>query len=234
MNNSEKKIRVVLIDSGINLGNSILSKYVKHKVSFYFDSNGDIKIEEEAKSKHIHGTIIATCIQNICNDIEIIDIGILNENLVSDSSMLIKALKYARKFNPHVINLSLGTTSKKYWIPLKFLINSIVKDNIAIVAAADNKGQRSYPASFKTVIGVKGRNEFNSRKIKYENRYFYTSIVTNYNDKENELEDSIYGNSIAAGYVTGHICNLIRENNFILKNYKDEIISKIREGYYEE
>lgn len=226
---NRRKIRVVVIDSGIDINKYNLKENVIESVGFRINKNGIIERRRNMDIENEHGTMIASCIKYICKDVELIDINILDENLLSNSKVLIKALKYAKSFKPHIINLSLGTTLKRYWIPLKITINSLVKENILIVASVDNCGVKTYPADYKNTIGVKGRNDSDINRIFYCNNYYYASGWENEVVYDYKKNNKCYGNSIATAYVTGYFCKVIKKLNF---NIKKDTLKKIMGGYY--
>ncbi|MEG0051348.1 MAG: S8 family serine peptidase [Terrisporobacter sp.] len=222
-----KKIRVVIIDSGINSNKNDLHKNIIASIQIRL-KNGKIVFEEKSVSNNIHGTVVATCIKNVCNDIEIIDINILDEKLMSNSKVLISALKYSQNLNPDIVNLSLGTSSKKYWIILKKIINKIIKSNVVVVASVDNDGRTTYPASFKNVIGVKCDNSLQVNEINYNNKYFYLNGTILYTKSEEEKNIKICGNSIATAYMTGYICTILKHSeNVRVEEIEKEIIKRL-------
>lgn len=220
MNN---RVKVVVIDSGIDINNMELKGKISHRLGLIIDENGKIKKVENPKCRNIHGTIIASCINHMWNNIELIDINILNENLMTNGETLIEALKIAEEFHPHVVNLSLGTLKLKYCLRLKRVINKLVKNNTIIVSAVDNRGARTYPAAFKNVVGVKSQ-EVDIGKICYKHGYFYASPWLKKDIIYCEDYKKYCGNSIATAYVSGWISKEISEGNLDIQG---NLVSRI-------
>ncbi|MDT8719430.1 S8 family serine peptidase [Clostridium sp. 19966] len=208
------KVKVVVIDSGLNGDDDQLKKYILHSIEMKEDKGGKIQLMTEFQCTHIHGTVIANCIRSVCDEVQFIDISILNSKLMSSSKLLIAALKYCMKFSPNVVNLSLGTVKKIHFIKLKRIINELNNRNIIVICSVDNENKKTYPASFKNVIGVKSSTNLAETQIKYIDKYFYTSGIYSYDN--NERKETYEGNSIATAYVTGSVCKLIQKSNIKL------------------
>jgi hypothetical protein len=219
INNEVRKIRIVIIDSGISRNESYLKNSIKKEIGFEFNTNRDVIELHNPKIKHEHGTVIAKTIKSMCSDVEFISINILDENLSANGRVLIEALKQSLTYKPQIVHLSLGTTKLKYWYSLKKLTRILNKNNIIVVSAANNEGKRSYPAYFKDVVGVKGTN-INNDGFYYDDEFFYSSLyLPEVLCKDNEKYKRICGNSISAAYITGHISKIILDLN--LKSNKE-------------
>lgn len=233
---NNEKIRIVIIDSGIDTNETYLRNYIKEETGFKLNEKLDVVEEHNPKIKNDHGTVIAKTIKYICNEVEFISINILDENLSTDGRVLIQALKKSISYNPHIVHLSLGTTKIKYWYPLKKLCKFLNKNNVIIVSAANNEGKRSYPAYLKEVIGVKGENINNT--YFYNNKFFYSSLgLPNDLCISSKRYRDVTGNSISAAYITGYICRTILElgnksNKEIIAYLKSEGQKNYNENYY--
>lgn len=212
------KVRIVIIDSGIDINEKYLKGYIKKDIGYRFDSNYKIINELNPMVRNMHGTLIAKTIKYICNDVEFISINILDENLRGDSTKLMKALDEALIFNPHIVHLSLGLTKFKYFFLLKKYIKRLNDNNVIVVSAANNEGRRSYPAYYKDVVGVKGL-DISDDSFYHCGRFFCASLfLPQFIIDENEMYKTIQGNSISAAYITGHISNIIMKSNLINNN----------------
>ncbi|HAG44664.1 MAG TPA: subtilase [Clostridium sp.] len=223
--NPDKKIKIVIIDSGVNIKYYNLKENVLESIGFRIDIDGTIEKVKNPIVENEHGTLVASCIKYIYKDIEFIDINILDKDLSTNGNVLIKALKHSLSYNPNIVHLSLGTTSAKYWIALKKIIRKLHKKNVIVVAALTNYGSKSYRACFKEVIGVRGGEEYDMYKYNYMNKFFYTYNRLPLDLCKNKRHQEIRGNSISCAYMTGNICKIINnvENEVtkeILKNYK--------------
>lgn len=232
------KIRIVVIDSGIDIKDEFLRDSVIDEIGYNFDEIKGVDEEEHPIVENMHGTLIAKTIKHICSDIEFVSINILNEYLCADGRVLVKALKKAGDFNPHIVHLSLGTTKLKYWYALKIGVKALNKKNTIVVAAASNDEQTSYPAYFGNVVGVKGSDSQNIESFYYKNKFFYSHLtLPDKFLKDNSEYKRIKGNSISAAYITGHLSNCMLQLNVkdlksILANFRAKGIEN-SEMYFE-
>lgn len=222
----KKSIVVAIIDSGIDFSNIKLRDSKEMSTGFSMTDTGMIIEDHAIKPRHEHGTAIALIIKQLCENVRFISVNILNERLVTDGRILIQALKTTIEYTPDIIHLSLGTTKWRYKSQLKKIVKLANSKNILIVSAADNQGHRSYPAYLKYVIGVKGLKYENYTDYDYKNGFFYASYSTNKIDGMNQfINKNMSGNSMAAGYITGHISkikyrNFNKDNSEIIKILK--------------
>ncbi len=231
--NESKKVRIVLVDSGINTAENNLNNSLIDEVGISFDTSMNVIERSKPIVENDHGTVIAETIKSICNNVEFISINILDKNLTTNGRILLAALKKAMSYNPNIVHLSLGTTKLKYWFHLRKITKTLNRNNVIIVSAAENNGRKSYPAYLKHVVGVKGTNLKND-EFYYNNNFFYSplylpDVIINSNEKYKH----ICGNSISAAYITGHICNIIlklniKKNNEIVDCLKSEGMKNYR------
>lgn len=203
--NTKKKVRIVVIDSGIDKNKYNLQEFVKKSIGLRIDSCGKIKFTNDPIIENKHGTLIAACIKHINNNVEFIDINILDSDLSCNGDLLIEALKYSKEFKPNIINLSLGTTSKFYGLKMRKIIKQIIKKGTIVISACENNNKICYPAFLKGVIAVKGNENCSLYNYKYSEKFYYTynrlprTLCLNDNDKK------FIGNSIACSYITGQL-----------------------------
>lgn len=210
-NFGKEKIRIAIIDSGIDIMKSDLSDYVKNSTGFLINSEGYIIECKHKEIRHIHGTAIALIIKHICNQVEFFSVNILNEKLTTDCRVLVHALYKVLEFNPQIIHLSLGTTRWRYRFILKKFVKKASAKGIFVVSAADNSGQKSYPAYLNSVIGVKARDLANYNDFLYQNGFFYAPFNLNEIKDAETLGNTsnCNGSSMSAAYITGHLANIL-------------------------
>lgn len=164
--NINKPITIVIIDTGIDETKSDLKLFITKKTGYRINDEGYIIEDKNMQNINIHGTLIALIIRQFCKNIDIININILNENLNTDMRVLLVALEKALLFRPNIIHLSLGTKRLIHSFSLRKIIDKAKKNNIIIVAAANNDRSKSYPAYQRGVIGVKGLHTNNINEFK--------------------------------------------------------------------
>lgn len=146
---------IALVDSGVNKKNCIR----KEKITI------DTKFNEYEENRTLHGTLCASIIQGINEEIDIYSIEILDKNERTNYRKLQEVLEYLKDIDVKIINLSMATVNEKARIALEKACDILVEQGKIIVAAVDNLRGEGYPASLKNVIGVKGlrtmcQNEF--------------------------------------------------------------------------
>ncbi|MBI9015472.1 MAG: S8 family serine peptidase [Clostridiales bacterium] len=197
-------IKIVLIDSGIDERYLNSDVSIVHSRKYLQKSNGEMVWITNNKIEHLHGTIVTNIILSECTNIEIIDFNILDNKLKSNGDMMVRALKDAIFLKPDIINLSLGTVNKKYFIKLYFLLKKAKKSNVIVVASESNIGEFTLPANLSSVIGVKTIHRKNSKK-KSLNSMMASGVPVSFNSDKVELESLCSSNSYATGAITGFI-----------------------------
>jgi hypothetical protein len=155
----DKKIKVALIDSGVNYNSSV---NVKKRINLI---EGEEEISPLFEDASGHGTSVAGIISGMCedgykigvnNNVELYSIKVLDENKIASIDRIIEAIYMAIDLNVNIINMSFGTNL--YSEALKIAIEDASKAGILLVAAAGNRGELDgkveYPAAFEEVISV--------------------------------------------------------------------------------
>jgi hypothetical protein len=213
--NKKRNVLITLIDSGVDSTVSDMSLYVSDSFSIRINKYGCLDIQKDSVIHHIHGTVVSMVIRDICPDIKIRSINILDENLTSDGRILLSAMEFALSDPPDILHLSLGTTKLRYWLALKSLVKKAQRAGTVIVAAAENSGKRSYPAFFKGIAGVKSDTTLNEKtNFYYQDGFFYAPCEFKMVRGSNEIPINTGGNSIAAAFITGHFAKSMYTNDF--------------------
>ena len=151
------KVKVALIDSGVDMFNDIEVKdYInlipgeEDVMPLFWDISG-------------HGTSIAgiiaakdndTGITGIAPEVELYSARVLDENKSAPVSRIIEAIYWAIEKDVDIISLSFGTGTKSE--ALENAIKDAYNHGILIIAAAGNHGEVEYPAAMKEVMAVGG------------------------------------------------------------------------------
>ncbi len=209
-----RRIKVVVIDSGINTQICNLNECVTYSTGFGINSEGYIEENNTMPVRNLHGTLVAMIIRHICSDVEFISINILDENLSSDGRILAYSLSQVFDYKPDIIHMSLGTLKKRYIFPLRKIVKEAKKLNILVVAAAHNLGKVSYPAYLKDVIGVKSQKFEDCMQYLYKDSFFYAPIGTEGIDCIQKIPDikNAKGTSMSAAYISGHLAAILINN----------------------
>lgn len=210
MGQVKRKVKIAVIDSGIDIKVSDLKDYVVHSTGFEIGRDGHVKENGSIPVRNLHGTVVAMIIRHICSDVQFISINILDENLLSDGRVLIYSLNRVLEYKPDIIHMSLGTLKKRYIFSLKKIIKKAYKKKIQLVAAAENSGRVSYPAYLRGVFGVKSDNFDNYMLYSYKNGFFYAPSQIYRNSNINAR-----GTSMSAAYISGHLAVVLKNKDNI-------------------
>jgi len=156
------KVRVAILDSGINIDFTLQGRVVA-EASFVTIDNGyefeDSTTTDSQPDDVAHGTIIAKQIATFPNA-EIVNCKVLSQEGSGTSLGIIDAIEWAVEQNSSVINLSLGGTPT-LGDPLEAAIDWAFSQGVIVVASAGNAGDGGNlgttiesPALFDTCIAV--------------------------------------------------------------------------------
>lgn len=222
----ERKVRIAIIDSGIDDSIGDLRKNILLSFGVGVNQNGYIEEKKAFPEKNQHATAVAGIIQHFNPNVEFLNIKLLDENLSADVRVLLYALSKVFDYKPDIIHLSLGTENKKYTRYFKKIIKEAKKSQVLLVAAAGNNGEISYPAYLKGVIGVKADRILGVNEFYFKDKFFYAPAGIDNIPALTELVNhpNMCGNSMAAAYITGHISKSIQDNDLTflskVKEYK--------------
>ncbi|CEP43595.1 S8 family serine peptidase [Paraclostridium sordellii] len=231
-----RKIKIAIIDTGINVYDSNLKKFFRYNRDFQII---DKKFTSDIYDLHGHGTLCAKTIIEICPNIEIYPIKIFDRKGMTNSINLVKALKNLVNSDMDLINISASTLNSIHKEELKYICDKLYKNGKIIICSHHNKakGSESYPTYFKSVIGVKGKREIcrDEDYIYQKNRYI--QMYTNSKERFFEFNNNIthFGkNSRAAAIATGIIADIYtRFGKLKFEDLENVLIeeSKIRTYY---
>lgn len=186
---------VVVIDSGID------STIVKNETIDILHKGKDDKCG--------HGTACAMAIKAMDPDVSILSIPILDDSAGATSDELENALKFCCGLDCNIINLSLSV-SHLHSENLKRICGELRRQGKIIVSSVTNRKYTSVPASYDTVLGVRGKvfsssytYWFNARK-KIQLITDMTPIFTDFRLKRYFM---FSGNSKAAAIASGLIAS---------------------------
>ncbi len=150
-----KKIRVALVDSGIDDSEDI---EVKERKNFVPGQEGISPVYEDCTG---HGTAVAgiiaaknnkTGITGVNPDVELYSARVLDENNQARVSQIIAAIDWAVEKKVDILNLSLGTAKDSE--ALHRAIRRAAWHDILVIAAAGNGKTVEYPAAYEETVAV--------------------------------------------------------------------------------
>ncbi|WP_245671228.1 S8 family serine peptidase [Pseudobacillus wudalianchiensis] len=221
--NTDKKIKVAILDSGIHDQHEDLIGKVTKKFNA-------LEPGKEIRDDFGHGTAIAGIITANHNDggivgvnqnIEIYDVKVLDEHGTGEVEDFIKGIHWAMKEGADMINVSFGIQSDND--QLKEAITEAREAGIIIVAAAGNTYGLGvdYPAKYENVLSVAAINkELLRPSSSARGKIDYTAPGVNILSTDHKGGYSLFtGTSFAAGYASGAI-------SVLLANYKSSSLAE--------
>lgn len=230
MYNKDKKLKVVIIDSGFTPHTDIGFAF---KGVCFKCSNDNIVLMSNINDNIGHGTAIAFLIKKHIPDTDIFCIKIYDDEYCRPE-LLIAALDYIyENIDCDIVNISLGTISCPDISQLRDCCNKLFSKGIIIVSAFDNNGTISYPAAFDCVIGV-DVNHKTGNIMDFD--YIENSPVNimGYHREQrlpwlNNGYQIVSGASFIAPYITVHIAQLINEGYYTFDEIKEQLKKKAKE-----
>ncbi len=212
MNKIKRKMRIGVIDSGIDISHQRMKQCKISGVSI--SKNGDFYYDNNFFDNLGHGTGIASIIHKMAPDAELVAIRVFHTILVCTEDIIIEAINWCCINNIDIINMSLGIFTKNPKKELYEVCKTAINKGIIIVAAGgDNPGSECYPAFFPEVFGVcsgniKDRYQFGKlinepiEFIARGNMQRIASINGNFTFAD--------GSSYACAYFSGIVANQIK------------------------
>lgn len=146
---SGKGVSVAVIDSGVNPGHPHVNGVA-----------GGVRIDlaGDASDDHVdrlgHGTAVFAAIQEKAPGADIFAVRVFEDRLRTSARALVAAIDWAAERRMRVVNLSLGTLRKEHGGPLGEALERLAAAGGVVVAAAEADGQRWWPGSLPSAIGV--------------------------------------------------------------------------------
>ena len=228
---NRRKVRIVIVDSGIDLSNPLLNDCEIKGCRAYVDDNKQVLINSDYYDDIGHGTAIYSIIHKNAPNALIYNIKAFSSERDTSQEDIEIILKYiSENIQCDIINLSLGTTQYENHTNFEKIVNELFSKGILIISAFSNDGGISYPAAFNNVIGVDS-----NRDIKLSTQFeFIEDSIINIRAKGGkqrvlwkmpEKFAMVEGNSFSAAYMTANIANLI-EDNHINKSSINSLLKK--------
>ncbi len=149
------KVKVALVDSGIDINHDYLKGNIIGGISFECD-NDYIIATDNYEDENGHGTSCASSIKREFDDVEIFVVKVLGKDGRTSRQIFEEALKYLLNMDIRLINLSLSVTTNEMIQDLHEICDELYRQGKIIVCSLANGFEESYPAVFNNVIGVKG------------------------------------------------------------------------------
>lgn len=144
-----KGVAVAVIDSGVNPDHPHVSGVAG---GVRVDLAGDVS--DDYVDRLGHGTAVFAAIQEKAPGAEIFAVRVFEDRLRTSARALVAAIDWAAERRMRVVNLSLGTLREEHAGPLGEAVERLAEAGGVVVAAAETDGQRWWPGSLPSAIGV--------------------------------------------------------------------------------
>lgn len=206
-------VRVGVVDSGIDTEHPELKGKIKASYQAV-NEGGQIVFKESTSGDQAgHGTACAGIITSVAPNVEITSIKVLGPTGSGTGEMFLMGVDFAIKQKLQVVNLSLGTTRKDFWMPMRELLDKAYRERVMLVAAANNLPQPSSPSIFSSslisVVKRAGADPFNFGFQFGEVIELVAPGVNVETTWPGGGRRQMTGNSFAAPYMTGIIALLL-------------------------
>jgi len=151
-------VRVAIIDSGIQADHIALDHCVDGGVEVLL-SDGKARIEPVAKviDDFGHGTACAGIIHRIAPEAHLFSVKVLGAANFGQGDAFLAGLRWAIENRMDVVNMSLGTTNRRYLGAFSELVDLAYYHGCLLVAAANNHPPPSLPSIMSSLIAVNCR-----------------------------------------------------------------------------
>lgn len=221
-----RKVRIAIIDSGIS--RHPRAPQAAMEKTTLIREDGSVAMIEGAVDRIGHGTAVASLIAQGTPDASLYIIKAFDDTTNVEEEIILGAMAYCiDEIRPDIIHMSSGITYCENLRGMKQQCEKAFQRGIIIVAAFDNLGSLSYPATIETVVGVDVSNSITKGYV-FSHRRDVNIIVPNLTHRlpwVNESYFSSNGTSFNTCLVTSMIANILRKDSI----NRSKLFKKIEE-----
>ncbi|HBB28655.1 MAG TPA: hypothetical protein DC000_05320 [Clostridiales bacterium] len=219
-------MKIAVIDDGVN------SEFFSiGKLSFDIEILDETHIQNRENKKHIvnHGTVCSGIIRNYAPKAQIGSIKIMDYQKQCSCEKLIAALDWCYDNDIFIVHMSVGSSKMIDYVSIRSAVNKLAEKNIIVVAAFNNSGKITFPASFDSVIGVRNNEKLEGNEYFVNENSFNDAFIiasgTHVLLIDGELKKTKPCNSYSAPLITAIVHNLIDKYGIIPVNEIKKLIS---------
>lgn len=204
---------IAVIDSGVNPDHFHVQK-VSGGHGLVMNSQGQVEKTHDYMDEIGHGTAICGIIKRKASFADLYAVKIFQQNLNAPAICLIEALKWAIDKQFNIIHLSLGVKKGTVSKDLKALCQKAHVKNIMVLASAKGPCDKTYPAFFKTVIGVYQHHDCGFDQIVFhpDERIEFGAHGQPRAIPGMPQEQNFRGNSFAVAHITARVAQLVKKH----------------------
>ena len=233
-------MKIIILDSGVDLSHPIFKRIRNVSTGIVIEKNDDQKlgyeIDNTIRDEIGHGTAVTYIIAKNCPEAQVFSLQICkNQNKIDEKKFFEILQMVNNELECDILHLSVSVLGDKYRDELREICNNLYSRGTIIVAAFDNYGRISYPAAFKSVIGV----DMTDYAANIKNYFWIENSIVNIRigmchqrlPWKNHSMKNVIGNSFTAPYITSMISKTVFEfgmnkekiKEVLRKNAKDII-----------
>lgn len=160
-------VKVAVLDTGVEVSHPALEGAVKASYEVARQGGRLVCRETEGEDLVGHGTACAGIIHQHAPEAELYSVRVIGRNAAGTGEQFIHGLAWAIEQGMDVVNLSLGTTQRRFQAALHELSDKAYFAGSILVAAANNYSQPSFPAIFASLIAVDNQSMPDPLGFKY-------------------------------------------------------------------
>ena len=153
---------VVLLDTGIDK-KAFRQCLIGGK--HFYAKGSSICCDDDFNDNNGHGSACAYIIKSLCPSAKFYAIKILDQKAETVYPILEMALEYCLSLEYHVINLSLAMLDNKVNDRFSKLCDKLRQKGKIVLSSVYNGYTESYPAAYRSVIGVRGSRFLNTGQV---------------------------------------------------------------------
>lgn len=164
-----KGVKVAIIDSGIDKDHPRVGG-ISGAVVIEADETADEgfrAVEGDHDDLVGHGTACAAIIRMLAPEAEIYSVRVLGANLRGKGSLFLSGIGWAIDNGMHVVNMSLSSSSDRWFAPLHDMADRAYFKRVVLVCAANNMPGPTYPSEYASVLSVAAREGSDPFAIAY-------------------------------------------------------------------
>jgi subtilisin family serine protease len=152
-------VKVAIIDSGVDADHPRVGG-IAGSVAIEVDEASDTgyKVIEGKHEDFVgHGTACAAIIRMLAPEAELYSVRVLGPNLRGRGALFLAGIQWALDEGIQVANMSLSSSSDRWFAPLHEIADEAYFRNTVLVCAANNVPGPTYPSQYASVLSVAAR-----------------------------------------------------------------------------
>jgi subtilisin len=208
-----KGVRVAVLDSGINGQHSHVGR-VAGGVHVRRREDGGLDIEKDYRDLLGHGTAVAGVIRAKAPDVELYAVRVFDRELRTHAEVVATAIRWSVEQGMDIVNISLGTEREESREVLQEACDEASRSGVILIAAAEDREQNWFPASFANVIAVAA-----DQRCAWDEHFYFPDQAVAFRAHPSPRplpgrpqQFNLRGHSFAAAHITARVATILESN----------------------